>query len=386
MKKIAILGFGTVGGGIAEVIDTNREQIERQLGEEILIKYILDLRDFPGSKYEKNIIKDFDIILRDPEIEIVAEAMGGAHPAFDFSLSALKAGKSVVTSNKEVVANFGTQLLETAQKNGVRYLFEASVGGGIPIIRPLTDSLAGNKICAVTGILNGTTNYILSEMAENGKTFDTALKEAQEKGYAEKDPTADIDGIDAKRKICILAAIAFGKMYSEKEISTIGIRNIDLTDVNILKTIGAKIKLIGSAVDTGEGITINVQPCVTLHSHPLASVENVYNGILVRGNVLGDVMFYGSGAGKLPTASAVVSDIMDIFCNPSKKETLAFAYGSPEELRPEADMRGNYYIRTKQIPSPYHFETLTDGAYLIHNISLREIQSQFHDAITYKVL
>lgn len=386
MKKIAVLGFGIVGGGVAEVIDTNRAEIEAALGEQIEIKYVLDLRDFPESKYANAVVKDFNVILNDPEIVLVAEAMGGSHPAYDFSLAALKAGKHVVTSNKEVVANFGAELLDVAAANGVRYLFEASVGGGIPIIRPMTDSLAGNKICSVAGILNGTTNYILTEMSANGKTFETALKEAQEKGYAEKDPTADVEGIDAKRKICILAALSFGKMYAEEDVQNTGISAIDLRDVEILSKIGAKIKLIGKAEKTEQGIAISVAPRVTLAEHPLCSVESVYNGILVHGNVLGDVMFYGSGAGKLPTASAVVSDIMDILTHPEATQKLSFAVGNADELADTALIPGSYYVRCDGEITDRDVIIIEDGAYIINEISEKELVSAYPGAVYYEIL
>ncbi|MBQ8696702.1 MAG: homoserine dehydrogenase [Clostridia bacterium] len=386
MKKIAILGYGVVGGGVAEVIDTNRAEIEAAIGEEIEIKYILDLRDFPGNKYESALTKDFNDILGDPEVVLVAEAMGGSHPAYDFSLAALKAGKNVVTSNKEVVANFGAELLNTAKENGVRYLFEASVGGGIPIIRPLIESLAGNRICSVAGILNGTTNYILTEMSENGKTFEIALKEAQEKGYAEKDPTADVDGIDAKRKICILSAISFGKMYGEDVVKNEGIRNIELTDVKILAGIGAKIKLVGKAVKTEQGIAIDVAPRVVRYNNPLRSVDGVFNGILVNGNALGDVMFYGSGAGKLPTASAVVSDIMDILTHPGAVEKLSFEEGSGEDLVDTDALPLSYYVRTEAKPQSYEYECVGDKAIIIKNISKNDVKANFAGSVFLEVM
>ncbi len=385
MKKIAILGYGTVGSGVAEVIDTNRTQIEALLGEPIEIKYILDLRDFPGDRYESAVVKDFSVIVNDPEVYLVAETMGGSHPAYDFSLSALKAGKSVVTSNKEVVAKFGKQLLAAAKEHGVRYLFEASVGGGIPIIRPMIDSLAGNRICSVTGILNGTTNYILGEMA-NGKDFASALSEAQQKGFAEKDPTADVDGVDAKRKICILAAIAFGKIYSEEDVNSVGIREIDLTDTEILRGIGAKIKLIGWVRREENGLSMGVAPCVAPSGHPLYSVDGVYNGILVRANALGDVMFYGSGAGKLPTASAVVSDIMEVFANPEKPQALQFLPGQKNDLCDPDAIPGNYYLRTQLTTDSLDCKEIAPGAYIVHGVSRARLVSAFPDAVIYQVL
>ena len=312
MKKIAILGFGVVGSGVAEVLTENKNLIEKRLGEAIEIKYILDLRDFPNSPFADKVIHDFNIILNDPEISIVAEMMGGSHPAYDFSKASLLAGKNVVTSNKEVVAKFGTELLEIAKTNNVRYLFEASVGGGIPIIRPINNDLISNKITSIDGILNGTTNYILTQMNENGTSFADALKDAQAKGYAEADPTADVEGLDAARKIVILSSLAFGKCISPNKISCKGITDISVEDFEIAKSLGYTIKLIGHAEQIDGKIYASVSPRFVPLSNPLAHISDVYNGILVGANMLDKVLFYGKGAGKLPTASAVVADIMDI--------------------------------------------------------------------------
>lgn len=312
MKKIAILGFGVVGSGVAEVLTENKDIIEKKLGDSIEIKYILDLRDFPDSPFADKVIHDFDIILNDTEISIVAEMMGGSHPAYDFSKAALLAGKNVVTSNKEVVASFGTELLQIAKENNVRYLFEASVGGGIPIIRPLNNDLVSNKITSIDGILNGTTNYILTQMNENGTSFSDALKDAQAKGYAEADPTADVEGLDAARKIVILSSLSFGKSISPDRISCKGITDITAEDFEIAKALGFTIKLIGHAEQLDGKIYASVAPRFVPLSNPLAHISDVYNGILVGANMLDKVLFYGKGAGKLPTASAVVADIMDI--------------------------------------------------------------------------
>lgn len=312
MKKIAILGFGVVGSGVAEVLTENKTLIEKKLGESIEIKYILDLRDFPGSPFADKVIHDFNIILNDSEISIVAEMMGGSHPAYDFSKAALLAGKNVVTSNKEVVARFGTELLTIAKENNVRYLFEASVGGGIPIIRPINNDLVSNEITSIDGILNGTTNYILTQMNENGTSFADALKDAQAKGYAEADPTADVEGLDAARKIVILSSLSFGKCISPENISCRGISEITTADFEIAKALGYTIKLIGHAEKIDGKIYASVSPRFVPISSPLAHVSDVYNGILVGANMLDKVLFYGKGAGKLPTASAVVADIMDI--------------------------------------------------------------------------
>ena len=312
MKKIAILGFGVVGTGVAEVLTQNKKLIEDKLCESIDIKYILDLRDFPDSPFADKVIHDFNIILNDPEISIVVEMMGGSHPAYDFSKASLQAGKNVVTSNKEVVAKFGTELLAIAEENNVRYLFEASVGGGIPIIRPINNDLVSNKITSIDGILNGTTNYILTQMNEQGSSFENALKDAQSKGYAEADPTADVEGIDAARKIVILSALSFGKCLSLENVSCEGITNVTTKDFEIAKSLGYTIKLIAHAEQINGKIYASVSPRFVHNSNPLAHISDVYNGILVGANMLDKVLFYGKGAGKLPTASAVVADIMDI--------------------------------------------------------------------------
>ncbi len=312
MKKIAILGFGVVGSGVAEVLTQNKKIIENKLNEEIEIKYILDLRDFPDSPFANKVIHDFNIILNDSEVSIVVEMMGGSHPAYDFSKASLLAGKNVVTSNKEVVAKFGTELLQIAKENNVRYLFEASVGGGIPIIRPINNDLVSNKITGIDGILNGTTNYILTQMNENGTSFADALKDAQAKGYAEADPTADVEGIDAARKIVILSSLAYGKCISPDKVSRQGITNVSTKDFELAKSLGYTIKLIGHSELINGKILATVSPRFIPLSNPLAHISDVYNGILVEANMLDKVLFYGKGAGKLPTASAVVADIMDI--------------------------------------------------------------------------
>ena len=316
MANIAILGFGVVGSGVAEVISENLEIIEKRINGELKIKYILDLRDFPNSPFGNLVIHDFNTILNDPEITVVAEMMGGSHPAYDFSLAALKAGKSVVTSNKEVVSKFGVELLQVARENNVRYLFEASVGGGIPIIRPLTNDLAANSIRSISGILNGTTNYILTQMAQNGTDFSDALKDAQAKGYAEANPTADVDGIDAARKIVILASLAFGKLINPDSIHTEGISKITVSDIEIAKDFGYAIKLIGHCETVDGKILAMVSPRLIPENNPIHTIDDVFNGILVDANMLGTSMFYGRGAGKLPTASAVVADIIDIAKSP----------------------------------------------------------------------
>lgn len=315
MVNIAILGFGVVGSGTAEVLTTNQKFIEKRCGCEYNIKYILDLRDFPDSPFADKVVHDFNIILNDPEVTIVAEMMGGSHPAYDFSIACLRAGKHVVTSNKEVVSTFGTELCKTAADNGVRYLFEASVGGGIPIIRPIINDLASNNINEIAGILNGTTNYILTKMRDCGESFDSALKEAQKLGYAEANPSADVDGIDAARKIVILAALASGKLINPKTIHTEGITAISLADTKLAAELGFAIKLIGHTQLVNDKLIAYVAPHMVPLFNPLSGINDVFNGILVKADMVGEVMFYGPGAGKLPTASAVVADIIDIMSN-----------------------------------------------------------------------
>lgn len=326
MKKIAILGFGVVGSGVAEVLTQNKTLIENKLGEEVEIKYILDLRDFPDSPFSDRVIHDFNVILNDDEISIIAEMMGGSHPAYDFSKAALLAGKNVVTSNKEVVAKFGTELLTIAREKGVRYLFEASVGGGIPIIRPINNDLVSNQITSIDGILNGTTNYILTQMNEHGTDFASALRDAQAKGYAEADPTADVEGLDAARKIIILSSLSFGKCLSIDKISCEGITKITAEDFEIAKSLAYTIKLIGHSEQINGKIFATVSPRFVPLSNPLAHISDVYNGILVGANMLDKVLFYGKGAGKLPTASAVVADIMDIVEKMDNEQVLEISW------------------------------------------------------------
>ena len=327
--KIGIMGFGVVGGGVGELIATNAESIKRRSGEEITVGKILDLGDFPDSQY-KCFTKDFQDILNDPEIGVVAEVMGGTKPAYEFTKQLLEAGKSVVTSNKELVAKHGTELLKIAKDNNVNYLFEASVGGGIPIIRPLYTSLAANELTDIYGILNGTTNYILTEMIKEGETFENALKGAQENGYAEKDPTADIEGHDTCRKTAILASLAFGKFVDSDEIPCEGITKVTLEDVEY----AAKF-----------GVYAMVCPAILDSSHPLAGIDDVFNGIMVRGEGLGDVMFYGRGAGALPTASAVLSDIIDTVKHKDKHIRLGWSEGQEGYLLDAKTLPSRFYVR-----------------------------------------
>lgn len=311
MIQVAVLGYGTVGSGVVEVIEKNKDEINKKSGEQLNIKYILDLRDFPGDPYEDKVVHDVDQILNDPEIKIICETMGGLKPAYDFTKRALLAGKSVCTSNKELVAVHGPELIRVAHDNKCNYLFEASVGGGIPIIRPLNYSLTAEKIDAITGILNGTTNYILSKMEKEGADFEEVLKEAQEKGYAERNPEADVEGYDACRKIAILSSLMTGKNVKYDDIYTEGITRITSTDFIYAHAMGKTIKLLAQSKEVDGNFYAMVAPFMISKSHPLYMVNGVFNAVCVHGNMLGDSMYYGKGAGKLPTASAVVSDVVD---------------------------------------------------------------------------
>lgn len=311
MVNIAVLGYGTVGSGVVEVINTNHESINKKAGQEINIKYVLDLREFPGDPIQEKLVHDYNIILNDDEVDIVVEVMGGVEPAYTFVKSALEKGKSVATSNKELVAKHGSELIALAKEKNINFLFEASVGGGIPIIRPLNQSLTADEICEITGILNGTTNFILTKMRQEGSEFEDVLKEAQALGYAERNPAADVEGYDACRKIAILSSLAYGRQVDYEDIYTEGITNITALDIAFAERFGYAIKLLGSSKRVDGRIYCMVAPTMISEANPLYSVNGVFNGIFVNGNVLGDVMFYGSGAGKLPTASAVVSDVVD---------------------------------------------------------------------------
>lgn len=311
MVKIAVLGYGTVGSGVVEVINTNSASINKKAGQEIEIKYVLDLRDFPGSPVENLIVHDVDIIMNDPEVKVVVEVMGGVEPAFTFVKKALENGKSVCTSNKELVAKHGAELLAMAKERSLNFMFEASVGGGIPIIRPLNQCLTADEITEITGILNGTTNFILTKMNREGLAFDTVLKEAQDLGYAERNPEADVEGYDACRKIAILTSLAAGEQVDYEDIYTEGITKITDKDFAYAESLGRTVKLFGTSKKQDGSIYAMVAPFMISDEHPLYSVNGVLNGIFVNGNVLGDVMFFGAGAGKLPTASAVVADVVD---------------------------------------------------------------------------
>ncbi len=311
MINIAVLGYGTVGSGVVEVVATNGEQISQRIGEELNIKYVLDLKDFPGDPVQDKIVHDFETIIQDDDVKIVVEVMGGIEPAYTFVKRSLQTGKSVATSNKALVAKHGAELLSIARDQGINFLFEASVGGGIPIIRPLNSSLTADEIEEITGILNGTTNYMLTKMFYEGADYDAVLKEAQANGYAERNPEADVEGYDACRKIAILSSLISGQQVDFEDIYCEGITEITVEDMKYAKAMGTTIKLLASSKRKGQRLHAIVAPCMLYPEHPLYNVNDVFNAIFVHGNVLGDAMFYGSGAGKLPTASAVVADVVD---------------------------------------------------------------------------
>lgn len=345
--KVAVMGYGVVGSGVCEVIRINAESLAKKVGDTVEVKYVLDIREFDESDPQySTITNDFNKILNDPEISVVAEVMGGATFAYEYTKKLLLAGKSVCTSNKELVATHGTELLRIAKENGANYLFEASVGGGIPIIRPLYSCLAANEINKITGILNGTTNYILTKMFNQGMDFETVLKEAQQKGYAEKDPTADVEGIDACRKIAILASLVFGKFVDSRKIKTVGISKIDGDDVKYAEKLDSVIKLIGQAEKIDDKVYVSVEPRLVKKDSSLANVNDVFNGIVVNGNAIGEVVFYGPGAGKLPTASAVVADIIDCIRNLERHHEYTWSEGDENFVACEKENQGQYLIRT----------------------------------------
>lgn len=322
MMKVAVMGHGVVGCGVAEVLGNNAAHIAQKTGDTLEVKRILDLREFPDSPYAEKFTKSFDDIVNDTEIGIVVETMGGLHPAYEYVKACLEAGKSVVTSNKELVAQKGDELLAIAKANNLNFLFEASVGGGIPILRPLDQCLAANQVEEIAGILNGTTNFMLTKMIDDGMEFADALALAQQLGYAERDPSADIDGLDACRKICILASLAYGKHVYPDAVATEGIRNVSLADVQYAAKIGGVIKLIGKAQKRGDAVYCSVAPRIVMQDNLLSGVKDVFNAVMVKGDAVGDVVFYGKGAGKLPTASAVVADVIDAAKHVKTRKTL----------------------------------------------------------------
>lgn len=345
MIKAAVMGYGTIGSGVVEVLEINQNSIAKRVGDGIEVKYILDLRDFEGDPIQEKIVHDYKVIAEDPEVSIVVEAMGGVEPAYTFVKTMLEAGKHVTTSNKALVADKGAELIALAKEKNVNFMFEASVGGGIPIIRPLNSCLTADEIEEITGIVNGTTNYMMTEMCEKGSEFDDVLKDAQAKGYAEKDPTADIEGYDACRKIAILTSLVCGQQVDFEDIHTEGITKISATDIKYAKAMGRAIKLLASSKKVANGYTAMVAPVLLPASHPLYSVNGVFNAIFVKGNVLGDAMFYGSGAGKLPTASAVVADVVEIAKNLDKNIPVEWS-SKKLELVDYKSSENKFFVRT----------------------------------------
>ncbi len=360
MANFAIMGFGTVGSGVAEVLRMNAASIAEKLGEPLNLKYILDVRDLSATPYGEIAVKDFSILENDPDLDVVVESIGGAKVALEFTRRALLAGKHVVTSNKELVASYGKELLNIAREKNVNYLFEASVGGGIPVLRPLFQCLAGNQIEEVVGILNGTTNYILTRMVKGGVSFEDALKEAQAKGYAEQNPAADVEGLDAGRKICILSDLAWGKEVLPERIHTQGISSLDLQDVAIAGKAGYRVKLLGRALRLADGRqAAYVAPHLVPQDCPVAPVDDVFNAVMIRGNAVGDVMFYGRGAGDLPTASAVMGDVMDALQHRAKRRDLDWSESA--ELADFAGLSMKWYLRGDFTPPEGSME-LSGGA------------------------
>ena len=344
--KIAVMGYGTIGSGVVDVLRINKDKIAERSGEEIEVKYVLDLREFPGDPMEDKIIHDYQTIVDDPEIGVVVETMGGVEPAFTFVKAMLEADKHVATSNKNLVAAKGAELIKIAREHNVNFQFEASVGGGIPIIRPLNKCLTADEIEEITGILNGTTNYMLTKMADEGAEFDDVLMDAQDKGYAEKDPTADIEGHDPCRKIAILTSLVAGQQVDFEDIHCEGITKISATDIKYAKAMNRSIKLLATSRKVDKSFTCMVAPYMLDSTHPLCGVNDVFNGIFIHGNVLGDAMFYGSGAGKLPTASAVVADVVDMV---KHKNTNIYINWSADklELVGYKDSVNAFFVRTK---------------------------------------
>ena len=347
MIKVAVLGYGNIGSGVVQVLLKNKETIAKKAGDEIVPACVLDLRDFPGDVMEDKVVKDINLITQNPEISIVVETMGGTKPAYAFVKACLEAGKHVATSNKELVAAHGPELLEIAKAHHVSFLFEASVGGGIPIIRPLVSSITSDAVTEITGILNGTTNYMLTKMSEDGLDYDAVLEDAQERGYAERNPAADVEGHDARRKIAILSSLAFGKYVDYEDVYTEGITKITSADFAYAKVLGSRIKLFGTSKKKEDGsISTMVCPVMITNEHPLFAVNDVMNAILVRGESMGDLMFYGAGAGKLPTASAVVADVVNAVRNPKITEIEPYEPGKMT-VSDHLKSTHSYFVRVK---------------------------------------
>ena len=346
MKKIAILGAGTVGGSCAQILLRDAAVLEKNAGEALELAYVVDLRDMPDAPFHDKMVKDFAVVEADPEVFLVIEAIGGCGAALNFVRRSLEAGKHVVTSNKQLVAEHGTQLLALAKAHGVSFLFEASVGGGIPVLHPLSQCLGANEILEVRGILNGTTNFILTQMLEFGQSYDAALKDAQARGYAEQNPAADVDGIDAGRKICILADMMFGKNVDPARVSMTGISTITAEDAAFAESAGMKLKLLGRAIRQGEQIAVFVSPHFVAGAQPLAPVSGVLNAIEVLGNNIGNAMFFGPGAGGPATASAVLGDVVDIVRNPGRKQPVDWS-AEPADLTDPDAFEASFFLRTK---------------------------------------
>ena len=346
MINVAVLGHGTIGSGVVEVLQTNAAVIAKRVGEDIAVKYILDLRDFPGDPIQEKIVHDIDVIINDPEVQIVVEVMGGVEPAYTFVKRCLEAGKSVATSNKALVAKHGATLLSIAREREINFLFEASVGGGIPIIRALNSSLTADRIEEITGILNGTTNYMLTKMFYEGAQYDEVLKEAQDNGFAERNPEADVEGYDACRKIAILSSLISGHQVDFEDIYTEGITQITKEDMMYAKEMKMTIKLLASSKRDGDHLHAIVAPALLGNEHPLYSVNGVFNAVFVNGNMLGDAMFYGSGAGKLPTASAVVADVVDE-AKHLHRNIMTMWKEEKLQLEDKADSKRRFFVRIK---------------------------------------
>lgn len=370
--NIAVLGYGTVGSGVVEVLTTNRETITKRAGESIDVKYVLDLRDFPGDPMQEKIVHDYQPILDDPDVKIVVEVMGGVEPAYTFVKKALQAGKSVATSNKELVAKRGAELLAIANEKNVNFLFEASVGGGIPIIRPLNQSLTADEIDEITGILNGTTNYMLTKMDTEGADYDAVLKEAQNKGYAERHPEADVEGYDACRKIAILSSLAFGQQVDFEDIYTEGITSITAEDIRYATAMNKSIKLLGNSWRVDGKIYAMVCPMLLDNAHPLSGVNDVFNAIFVRGNMVDETMFYGKGAGKLPTASAVAADVVDCVKHTGKNIKILW---NPEKLTLSdlGDFERQYFVR---MPADAEAKAITAAFGAVEMVSVEGINEK----------
>lgn len=368
--------MGNIGGGVADVIMKNSDALSLACGENIEIKYILDLRDFPNHPLGDKVVHSIETIINDPEVGLVCETMGGSHPAYEYSTAALRAGKHVVTSNKEVVANFGDEFTRLAEENGVHYLFEASVGGGIPLIRPITDSLRGEKINEVNGIVNGTTNYILTKLGE-GSEFDDVLKKAQELGYAEPNPTADLDAIDAQRKICILSALATGRLYDPSILKAETIRNVTPEDMTAADTLGGAIKLIAHGSYVNGRDDIFAAPCFVPYSSPLSHITDVYNGILVDASVSGELMFFGRGAGKYPTAGSILADVVSAVSG-TQGRIVPWHKAVPDTLLPSEDHVCRHFITFRHSEFSSEHDSAADHVYETELSKLyTEIQNAF---------